>query len=201
MYRLICQICFCLFSLLVNPVVADEAGLLNKARRITGYMPHLNAQDNDTPRWDSLASGAETDYEKGAIAKALALHCLVPLFDCADVLWDHGNPLKADDMIYPLHRAAEFGETRWLTYLMPGLKAKKVADNGQNPMFTLCSVEDSFQPYIEREIPSPHIKCGNELREAGVEVTLDNNRTIRKNGIIYKLYRYLAPEPLMRPEG
>lgn len=144
-----------------------------------------------------LDSGAETFYEKGEIAKVLALHCCVPLFDCAEVLWDHGNPLKADDMIYPLHRAVEFGETRWLEILMPGLKAKKIADNGQNPMFTLCSVGDSFQPYIEKITPSPHIRCGEELRQAGVEVTLDNNRTIRKNGIIYKLYGFLAPEPLM----
>ncbi len=55
MLRFFLQLLICLLTLLVCPAMADEGDLLNKARRITGYSPHLNAQDNDTPHWDSLA--------------------------------------------------------------------------------------------------------------------------------------------------
>ena len=57
MRHLSCQMLCCLLFLLVlvNPAGADEVSLLNKARRIAGYLPLINAQDKDTPQWNSLA--------------------------------------------------------------------------------------------------------------------------------------------------
>ncbi len=139
-----------------------------------------------------LGAGADTAREKGSIAKILALHAEIPLFNCASLLWNHGDLLTPDDMHYPLHRAIECGESNWVFHLLPGRNAKSHSDNLKNPMYTLCNVGDSFQARA-------HHIIGNNLMVAGMRLTLDDRRELLRKGIHREFYKYIPAEPAEKP--
>lgn len=143
-----------------------------------------------------LQAGADVFFEKGRKAKSLALHNEVPLFDCAAILWHEGTPISNEEMIYPLHRAAEFAYTSWVRLLLPGLQGDSAADTRENPLFTVCNTADSYQPAEKPILPSPHVKCAELLHKGGgLNLTLENRRYLLSNGLLSVFHGFLPVEP------
>lgn len=145
-----------------------------------------------------LQAGADVFFDRGRKAKSLALHAESPMFDCAEILWRSGSPLSEEEMLYPLHRAAELGNASWVAELLPGAKAASVAESHRNPLFTVCNVGDSYLPYLEKQTCSPHGDCANRLLRAGLSIPMDDTRYLIQNGVIPRLYFCLGVEPVRK---
>ncbi len=143
-----------------------------------------------------LQAGADVFFDRGRKAKSLALHAENPMFDCAGILWSSGSPLSEEEMLYPLHRAAELGSLSWVEELLPGAKSASVAESHRNPLFTVCNVGDSYLPYLEKHTPSPHRDCAAALQSKGLSIPMDDTRYLIQNGVNRRMYPFLGVEPV-----
>lgn len=131
-----------------------------------------------------LKAGALATGQLGKKAKALALYGEVPLFECAEVLWEQGGSLSDDEMLYPLHRAAEFGFHIWVKRLIAGLNARTESDERNSPLFTVLNVADSHVPYADEPTRSDvcHGKCLKIISSAGAKLTPENKAYLKSSG-------------------
>lgn len=143
-----------------------------------------------------MEQGADLMGVRGKKAKMLALHQEVPLFEAAAVVWNSGAGLSAREMLYPLHRAAEFGLIFWIKELSRGLKAQNPADLRKSPLFTICNSGDSYLPYKDGDPREIHRyeHCANILASYGALLTKENSRFLVRHRVHKRFYRHLVPE-------
>ncbi len=135
-----------------------------------------------------LRNGADVTDEFGKKAKSLALHDEVPLFDCAELLWNYGHPLDVEEMRYPLYRAHQIGNHLWVTRLTAGKNARTETDERRSPAFVHAFLTDSEIPYDvkpkweDARKGYHHKRFVPEMQDRNIHWFFDAHNQCRKSG-------------------
>lgn len=122
-----------------------------------------------------IEKGAKLEDEKIKRALLLALCGEPPLYECANILSPPGKDtgLSADEMVRPLHLAAEQGEEKWVKRLTNGLQGRLESHGRNNPLFTASNQADATH--------GGHMKSKEHLKKHKAKITKKNHEYLMRN--------------------
>ena len=122
-----------------------------------------------------IEKGATLEDDKIKRALLLALCGEPPLYECANILSPPGKDtgLSVDEMVRPLHLAAEQGEEKWVKRLTNGLQGKLESHGRNNPLFTASNQADATH--------GGHTKSQEHLRKHKAKITKKNHEYLMRN--------------------